>query len=97
MFKLSELKKLPDLPTSHLEGYVNIPEGYVIKKATDFGHHVLLNAEDRTIIEYRYYETSGYGVSASDHVSNGHYEISNSYAATDNDPPNSDEKPKDSQ
>jgi len=95
MFKLSELKKMPDLPTDHLEGYVNIPKGYTIKKATDFGHHVLLNTEGTVIIEYSYYETSGYGVSASDHVSNGHYEISNSYTARD-DYYNSDEKPKDS-
>ena len=91
MLTLSELKKLPNLPVSHFQGYVNIPKGYVIKQGVVFGDHLLFNPETNHVIEYYYHETTGYGVSASDMVANGHYDKSAEYVAAD---PEEEEKPK---
>lgn len=76
---LSEIQLLPDLSTAHLEGYINIPKGFVIKIAKDYGTHTLFNPETKEVLVYKYDEHESYGDSPSDIQYSGYYEIFERY------------------
>ncbi len=76
---LTDLQLLPDLPTTHLEGYLNIPKGFVIKIAKDYGTHTLFNPETKEVVVYRYDEEMSYGDSVNDVQWSGYYTESERY------------------
>jgi hypothetical protein len=74
-YSKEELLKMPDVSTTHLSMYVEIPKGYIGKVCADWENHVLYNPESNHVLVYEYYETMCYVTSASDEQANGHYRL----------------------
>lgn len=80
-YSVVELEKLPDLSLGHISSYINVPKGYVCKIGGSFEPHVLFNPDTKHVLVYSYWESSCYGVSASDLQFNGHYSEVMAYTA----------------
>lgn len=82
-YKAAELKALPDLPLDHLSGYVNIPQGFVLKIGKDYATHTLFNPETLHVIVYTYSESVCYVDGPNDAQYNGRYTEADTYIAGD--------------
>ncbi len=80
-FSKEELLNMPDVSTTHLSMYLEIPKGYVGKVAKDWEDHALYNPESNHVLVYIYSETFCYVSSASDIQTNGHYSASKEYTS----------------
>ena len=80
-YTAAELDHMDDEDTSNFKMYNAILAGFKCKDSTPYGDHLFYNPETKEVIGYHYWESTGYGDSASDIVYNGHYSESFRYTA----------------
>ena len=80
-YTAAELEALATKNDDNFSMFMTPPKGFMCKMACPYGDHLFYNPDTKEAIQYHYWESTGYGDSASDIVYNGHYSESFRYTA----------------